>query len=270
MKIAIARPSIVTASYKDPLPGFIEGVNGPTGLMIGASRGVIRSMHCNPNYNSQSFPVDMTANCILACAWKRAQSGGDEIFYCNITESGAHPITWGEAIERGRKVFHEYPLCLSLWYPDGSIKSNYYHHLFCVVFFHYMPAYFIDFLLVLFRQKPFLVKVQHRVSQGLKVLQYYTTRDWIFKNTNMLELYKELSDKDKEIFFFDLSVVDYDEYLKNYVLGIRHFLLKEKPETLPKARTTLRKLYFLDRFCKTSFFAFILYFLIKKIYNVCF
>lgn len=33
--IAITRPSIVTAAWKTPFPGWIEGINGPTGLMIG-------------------------------------------------------------------------------------------------------------------------------------------------------------------------------------------------------------------------------------------
>lgn len=37
--IVIARPSIVTASWKEPFPGWVEGLNGPTGLMIGAARG---------------------------------------------------------------------------------------------------------------------------------------------------------------------------------------------------------------------------------------
>ncbi len=264
IKIAITRPAIITASHKEPFPGFVEGLNGPTGLMLASYYGVIRSMYCNSNYPSELIPVDTTANCILACAWKRAQSEDNEIFYCNVTESGVNPLTWGEAIKKGRKVMHEYPLSLSLWYPGGSIKSNYYHHLFCVIFFHYLPAYFIDFLLALFRQKPFLVKVQRRVSQGLSVLQYYIIRKWKFKNANMLGLHRGLSEKDKELFNFDLSVVDYDDYIKNYVLGIRHYLLKEKPETLPKSRKTLRKLYLLDKFCKASFFVMILYFLIKN------
>jgi fatty acyl-CoA reductase len=266
MKIVIARPAIIGPSYKEPCPGFTEGLHGPTGLTIAAYRGIIRSMHCNPNYPSQVFPVDMTSNCILACAWRQARSEDNKIFYCNITESGSNPITCGEGFEKGKKVIREYPLSLSLWYPGGTIKTNYYHHLFCMIFFHYLPAYFIDFLLVLLRRKPFLVKVQHRVSQGLKVFQYYSTRNWIFKNSNMMELYSELSEKDKEIFFFDMSVVNYDEYIKNGTLRVRYYLLNDKPETLPKARATLRKLYFLDKFCKASFFVLILYFLLK-IYN---
>jgi fatty acyl-CoA reductase len=253
MKIAIVRPAIITASHKEPFPGFIESLNGPTGVLAGCARGVIRSMHCNSNYPSELIPVDMTANCILACAWKRVQSEENEIFYCNITESEVHPLTFGEIAEMGLKFIRKHPLSLSLWYPSGSFKSNYYHHLFCVIFFHYLPAYFIDFLLILFRQEPFLVKVQRRVSQGLKVFQYYTTRKWNFKNANMLELHQGLSEKDKELFNFDLSVVNYEDYIENYVLGIRHYLFKEKPETLPKARKTLWKLYLLDKFCKALF-----------------
>lgn len=47
-----------------------------------------------------------------------------------------------------------------------------------------------------------------------------------------------------EISFFQ---IDWDEYIGHYILGARHFLLKEKPESLPKARTVLRRLYLLDR-----------------------
>lgn len=69
--IAIARPSIVFSAWKEPIPGWIEGMNGPTGLAIGAARGVIRSMHCNPTYNVDAIPVDVTINGMIAVAWQR-------------------------------------------------------------------------------------------------------------------------------------------------------------------------------------------------------
>lgn len=152
--IAIARPSIVTAAWKSPLPGWIEGLNGPTGLMIAAGKGVIRSMHCNPNYHSEAVPVDITINAIIALAFQRSKMPKEVCYFCNITDSGINPVTWGESIEMGRELFYQYPMTQTLWYPSGSIKTNYYHHLFCVIFFHYLPAYFIDFLMILIRQKP--------------------------------------------------------------------------------------------------------------------
>lgn len=30
---------IVTAAWKEPYPGWVEGMNGPTGLIVGAARG---------------------------------------------------------------------------------------------------------------------------------------------------------------------------------------------------------------------------------------
>lgn len=41
--------------------------------------------------------------------------------------------------------------------------------------------------------------------------------------------------------------INWDEYLGHYILGARHFLLKEKPDSLPRARILLRRLYLLDK-----------------------
>lgn len=122
--------------------------------MIGAGRGVIRSMHCNPNYRSEAMPVDITINGCIASAYKRSTMETNEVFYVNISDSRSDQVSWGESIEMGKQMFYENPLCMSLWYPDGSVKANYYNHLFCVIFFHYLPAYVIDFMLLITRQKP--------------------------------------------------------------------------------------------------------------------
>jgi alcohol-forming fatty acyl-CoA reductase len=152
--IAIARPSIVTASWKTPYPGWIEGFNGPTGLMVGAGKGVIRSMHCNPDLASEGIPVDITVNALIALAFKRSQIEQNVCYFVNITDSGTNPVTWGQSLEIGRDLYKTYPFSQTLWLPNGSIKTNYYHHMFCVIFFHYLPAYVIDFFLFVFCQKP--------------------------------------------------------------------------------------------------------------------
>ena len=77
-----------------------------------------------------------------------------EILYTNVAAASENALTWGESIEMGKKEFYKNPLSYSLWYPDGSIKGSYLAHLFSVIFFHYLPAYLIDFLLVVLRKKP--------------------------------------------------------------------------------------------------------------------
>lgn len=121
--------------------------------MIGAARGVIRSMHCNPDYTSTVIPVDKAINGMIVAGYFRAQSLSNNIEFCNLCINSKALYTWGECIDTGKRLFYETPLSFALWYPDGSIKKNYYHHLFCVIFFHYLPAYFIDFLLLLLGRK---------------------------------------------------------------------------------------------------------------------
>lgn len=51
-------------------------------------------------------------------------------------------------------------------------------------------------------------RVQKKVSNGLKVLQYYTTKPWVFKTENFEALEDSLSELDKQIFYMDTSKVN--------------------------------------------------------------
>ncbi|XP_052868592.1 putative fatty acyl-CoA reductase CG5065 [Anopheles cruzii] len=255
LPLAIARPSIVTAAMREPFPGWGEGTNGPTGLLIGAGRGVIRSMHCKADYHADFMPVDMTMNAIIAIGTERMRNPRkDDVMYYNLSSSDINPISWGDVLEKGRKVLNDNPFCFALWYPDGSIKSNYFYHLLCVIFFHYLPAYLIDFLLVLLRRKPFLVKVQKRISAGLTILQYYTTKQWIFRCNNIKAMYERMSEEDRKRFYFDVAEINFESYLHDFILGARQYILKEGPETLPKARKLLRKLYIMDKIVQIALY----------------
>ncbi|CAB3224700.1 unnamed protein product [Arctia plantaginis] len=66
----VVRPSIVTPSLKDPMPGWVDNLNGPVGLMVGAGKGVIRSMHCYGHYHAEVIPVDIAINSIVVIAYQ--------------------------------------------------------------------------------------------------------------------------------------------------------------------------------------------------------
>lgn len=71
----------------------------------------------------------------------------------NLTQDGVIPITMGEIIDKGRSIVLDNPFEMQVWYPDGDIRSSkLVHDIYCI-FWHWLPAYFIDFLLFLFRYK---------------------------------------------------------------------------------------------------------------------
>lgn len=45
-----------------------------------------------------------------------------------------------------------------------------------------------------------MVRVQTRISTGLDVLQFFTTRAWDFKSENYEKLYTNLSEKEKKMY----------------------------------------------------------------------
>lgn len=72
----------------------------------------------------------------------------------NLTTTETEPILWHEVIDIGKDVIEEYPFETVLWYPGGGMTPNKYIYTICTVLFHWIPAYFIDFLLMIFGQKP--------------------------------------------------------------------------------------------------------------------
>ncbi|XP_024944509.1 fatty acyl-CoA reductase 1 isoform X2 [Cephus cinctus] len=253
LPIGVARPSIVVASWKEPAPGWVENMNGPTGLMIGAGKGVIRSMLCNKDYLSDFIPCDLAVNAIIALAWSVGLEQPSEPFFMNVTESGENPISWGCALETGRKHALTYPFSGPLWYPGGRLTSSKIIHWFVIIFLHTIPAYLLDALFIITGNKPFLVKIQSRISSGLELLQYYTTKEWIFRNDRLKDMQQRLRSSDREIFFMNTKDICWDDYILNYILGTRKYCLKDDPSTLPQARRVFAYLYVADLFVRIAF-----------------
>lgn len=267
LPVAIARPSIVIPSWREPMPGWVDNLNGPVGIMIGAGKGVIRTMLCNPDYNAEVIPCDIAINGLLTIAWKtgctRPEDRPSEIPVYNLTQSDMNPMTWGEVVERGKTIAHEYPFEMTLWYPGGNIRRSKLIHNVIVLLFHWIPAYLIDFLMLLIGQKRFMVRIQQKIHDGLRVLQYFTMHQWKFKNTKLLALRESMSESDKKEFTLEMETIDPETYMIDCILGARHYCLKEDPASIPKCRRNIKILYVLDRVTTVLFYIFIAWFMIR-------
>lgn len=60
----------MTPAWKEPVPGWVDSLNGPVGLLVGAGKGVIRSMHCRGELHSEVIPVDIAINGLISLAAK--------------------------------------------------------------------------------------------------------------------------------------------------------------------------------------------------------
>lgn len=69
LPICIVRPSIVTAATAEPYPGWVDNVNGATGMMMGIGCGSIRSLICDKSIVMDVIPVDIVCNILITAAW---------------------------------------------------------------------------------------------------------------------------------------------------------------------------------------------------------
>lgn len=68
LPLVIVRPSIVGCSYEEPLPGWVDSLNGVTGVATELGRGTIGSFICT-DCNMEMVPLDLANNMILVAPW---------------------------------------------------------------------------------------------------------------------------------------------------------------------------------------------------------
>ncbi|KAK6633631.1 hypothetical protein RUM43_001220 [Polyplax serrata] len=255
----IARPSIVVPIWREPLPGWTDNINGPTGLLIGAGKGVIRTMYCKQEGHADYLPVDIAVNAVLVVTWNFVTNKDYSRRYFHFTSSEEIRISWEELILMGRKITEEIPLNGVVWYPGGSMKKSKLLHTICVILFHYIPAYFIDTLLFFLGYKPIMCRVQSRISKGFEVFEYYANNQWQFMNTHVYYARSVMNPKERERYKVDGLGLDIEQYFKSCILAARAYILNEAPETLPAARRHLKIMYWVDVITKIALTLFFFY-----------
>jgi hypothetical protein len=58
----------------------------------------------------------------------------------------------------------------------------------------------------------------------------------------------------RQKFNFDIATLDYDQYIENWIIGSRKFILKQDDSTLPEAKKKYVYLFWLDLITKALFF----------------
>ncbi|XP_043504627.1 fatty acyl-CoA reductase 1-like [Polistes fuscatus] len=75
----IVRPSIVVATEKEPIVGWINNLYGITGIAVGSATGVLHTLYCNEKFICDIIPADYVVNNIIAAAWDVAQNQNDNV-----------------------------------------------------------------------------------------------------------------------------------------------------------------------------------------------
>lgn len=271
LPVAIVRPSIVAAAWRQPLPGWIDNLNGPTGLILSIGKGLLRTLHVTRASKADIVPVDITVNTMIAAAYYTARSHNKladpketeeskqqqanqehqlyqlprpHIFHCNSGDLNG--VTWGQIEDTVFPIIKHYPSNQVLRYPFGTFKGNKYHDLITRLFVHYLPALILDSVCVMMGKKRRLYSIYQKLHCAVSALAHFTNQNYNFKTRNIRHLKAALNDHDCQELYMDVTKMDWIEYWHGYVLGCRRFILKESDDSLDEARRSFKRAYYIE------------------------
>ncbi|XP_015930218.1 putative fatty acyl-CoA reductase CG5065 [Parasteatoda tepidariorum] len=262
--VAIVRPSIVTAAYKEPMPGWVDGVNGPSAFIIMTGRGLLRTMLVYEGTVVDWIPVDLLANVLLTAAWHIGTHKPNSVKVFNCTSGNLNRVTWSDIERTAYPLIIKHPSLKILRYPGGSFKSSPFLNKLSIKLEHSLPAHVIDALSSIIGLKTEYVSMVRRMERAAGYLQYFTTKEWTFRSNNYLHLRELQSARDRKEFDIDIRPIEWTPYLESYVLGVRKYILGEDDSTLPAARKKINRLYYAGILGQVSVLLGVLYILLKR------
>ncbi|XP_047270012.1 fatty acyl-CoA reductase 3 isoform X3 [Capsicum annuum] len=93
--LVIFRPTIVTSTFQEPFPGWVEGIRTVDSLAVGYGKGKITCFVGNPDSIIDVIPADMVVNAMIVTMVAQAGQRGSQMIY-HVGTSVSHPIefTW--------------------------------------------------------------------------------------------------------------------------------------------------------------------------------
>lgn len=257
LPIAIVRPSIVTPANKEPVPGWVDNVNGPMGLGALASVGILRTIDWNYDGVADFIPVDFVANSMIAVAERTARLYPNEIKVYNCSSSSLNPITWGKTFEVLRTESFQSPpfkmIRIPIKVPKYERANPFAFQMLKIS--ELLFAYFIDLILILCGQKSVLVKLTKKLHHGYEILKPFTTRQYTCSNDNLLAALNDLDPVERQQFDFDIQRLDMNDYFARIYYACRLGILKEDTSNVEAAITRMRVLVLAGFLFKLMFYS---------------
>ncbi|XP_014479570.1 PREDICTED: putative fatty acyl-CoA reductase CG5065 [Dinoponera quadriceps] len=253
----IIRPSIVVTTLKEPISGWTNNLYGAIGIVMGTCIGLLRTLHCVPEYIADMIPADYVIANIIVAGWDIAKRKDtllsieetdpdvpetERTPIYNCVSSPQNPITWKRFTSLNEKYGLQIPSTKMIWYYKFTLNRYRFMNEIYVIFLHFIPAVIVDVLAFLIGRKPMLVKSYKKLDKFINVVTYFTIRQWQFRNDAVLKLWSRLNLADRKMFNFNVQDLSWKEFTVNMVFGLRLYLLKDTEDTIEQARIRYRKM----------------------------
>ncbi|KXJ71456.1 hypothetical protein RP20_CCG020501 [Aedes albopictus] len=98
-------------------------------------------------------------------------------------------------------------------------------------------------------KKPFYCKALRKTTHFLELMSYFGLREWTIGSANVRRLRALLSSEEARLLEFDMGTINWTEYFRTYIPGIRRYWFKEQVRSARGCRksATNRRIHFMQR-----------------------
>ncbi|CAI9105582.1 OLC1v1004531C1 [Oldenlandia corymbosa var. corymbosa] len=109
--LVIVRPTIITSTYKEPFPGWIEGFRTIDSFAAGYAKGKLTFILGDPNTIIDLIPGDMVVNAMMAAIVTHINQPNDEegMTIYHVGSSGSNPILYSSIQDYDQRHFAKHP-----------------------------------------------------------------------------------------------------------------------------------------------------------------
>ncbi|KAK6144208.1 hypothetical protein DH2020_021028 [Rehmannia glutinosa] len=259
IKVIVFRPTIITSTFREPFPGWIEGLRTLDSLFVAYAKGTLKFFLGDPGSILDVVPGDMVVNSILVAMAIHSQKPSHELIIYQVGSSLRNPIKCTEVKELMYKYLKKKPLIDNkgklIKVGNPTLVSS------ITIFHRYIRLRYLPFLKVkiFVRHSPFSQVVSFTLYARMLKLSnlifcnhfeslYENSRRKINRAVQLAELYKPYvffqgifddantenlrmaireSNVNTEMFEFDPKSIQWEDYFINtHFPGIVKYVLK--------------------------------------------
>ncbi|XP_054709743.1 fatty acyl-CoA reductase 1-like [Uloborus diversus] len=262
--VAIVRPCYVGPTAQDPFPGWVDSIQGISGLLLAGAKGVLRTLKSVDDLKLNIIPLDYVINSVIVGAWYVGTERPADVYVANcVMDYDKLPLANNDILSVVLKKRDEYPLVNMFRYPHFTIYYNEIAFQLHALIDQWIPAMIVDAILFIFTGQTILVKIYKKINFLYGIFYRIAKNKWICRLENYNAMKKRLSEKDSEIFFLDTDSFDWQQYIDNCLQGGRKFLAREDPSNIPYAKKKAKCWWIVTTLLKYCFILFAFYYILS-------
>nr|XP_043634375.1 fatty acyl-CoA reductase 3-like [Erigeron canadensis] len=237
MPLVILRPTIILSTYKEPFPGWIEGVRTIDSLALGYGKGRLSCFLGDPESTIDVIPADMVVNAMITTMVAHANQPCEMIYH--VGSSVSNPLKYKGIQESGYEYFTRHPWVNKSGKPVivGEIKvlnsMESFHRYFALRYMIPLQGLSVVNSALCHAFNGTCTNLKRKINFVLRVVELY--KPYLFSksfyddmNTEKLrrQLVRENGDE-SNIFYFDPKSIDwYDYFVRIHLPGAVKYVFK--------------------------------------------